>query len=372
MSDFIPVNEPLLNGNEKKYLVECVDTGWISSEGPFVSKLEIEFAGKVNRKFGISVSNGSVALDVAVTALGIGPGDEVIIPTFTIISCATAIVRAGAKPVVVDANLETWNIDVEQIEERITSRTKAIMAVHIYGLTVDMDLVLDLAKKYDLFVIEDAAEVIGQTYNENPCGSFGDISVFSFYPNKHITTGEGGMVLTDDPELADKCKSLKNLCFKPEQRFLHDELGWNFRLSNIQAAVGLAQLEKLPDSINRKREIGYRYFNNLKHLAGVQLPLTKTKYSENIFWIFGLVIKNNNFENAKSVMDVLKTKKIGTRPFFWPMHEQPVFHKMGLFQNESHPKSELLARNGFYIPSGLAITNEQIDIVSDALIEIFS
>lgn len=372
MHDFIPVNEPLLNGNEKKYLNECIDSGWISSEGPFVTKFEEQFAQKVDRQFGISVCNGTVALDIAVSALGIGPGDEIIMPTFTIISCALAITRSGAKPVLVDSEIDTWNMNVDQIEDKITPHTKAIMIAHIYGLPVDINPVLELAQKYNLFVIEDAAEVIGQTYINKPCGSFGDISTFSFYPNKHITTGEGGMVVTNNPDIAEKCKSLRNLCFIPEQRFIHEELGWNYRFSNTQAAIGLAQLEKLDESVMRKREIGKKYLNNLKDLDSLQLPRLKTDYSENIFWIFGIILKDNKFENAKKVTDILKTKKIGTRPFFWPMHEQPVFHKMGLFQNESHPIAELLARKGFYIPSGLAITDEQIDIVSDTIIEFFS
>jgi perosamine synthetase len=371
MSDFIPVNEPLFIGNEKKYLEECIDTGWISSEGSFVKKFEIEFAKSVNRKYGISVCNGSVALEVAVAALGIGPGDEVILPTFTIISCASAIVRVGAIPVLIDVEKNTWNVNVEQIEAKITKRTKAIMVVHIYGLPVDMNPILQLAEKYNLFIIEDAAEVIGQTYYNKPCGSFGDISIFSFYPNKHVTTGEGGMVVTDNKELAEKCKSFRNLCFQPQQRFLHEYLGWNFRLSNIQAAVGLAQLEQLDKSIIRKREIGMRYMNNLYNLYNVQLPQIKTEYAENIFWVFGIVSIDDKYPNAASLMDILKTKNIGTRPFFWPMHEQPVFHKMGLFQNESHPNAENIARNGFYIPSGLAITDNQIDFVSETLLELF-
>ncbi len=372
MQDFIPVNEPLLLGNEKKYLEECIDTGWISSEGPFVKKFETEFAKIVNRKYGISVCNGSVALDVAVAALGIGPGDEVIIPTFTIISCASAIVRAGAVPVLVDVEKDTWNMNIKQIEDKITKRTKAIMVVHIYGLPVNMNPILKLAEKYNLFIIEDAAEAIGQTYYSRPCGSFGDISIFSFYPNKHVTTGEGGMVVTDNAKVAEKCKSLRNLCFQPKQRFLHERLGWNFRLSNIQAAIGVAQLEQLNKSVIRKREIGTRYLNNLNGLHNVQLPRLKTDYAENIFWVFGIVLLNEVYPDAISVMEILKTKNIGTRPFFWPMHEQPVFHKMGLFQSDLHPIAENIARNGFYIPSGLAVTNEQIDIVSNILLELFN
>ena len=255
----IPVNEPLLDGNEKKYLVECIDTGWISSEGPFVERFEEQFAARVKRRYGIAVCNGSAALDVAISALGIGSGDEIILPTFTIISCAAAIVRAGAVPVVVDCDPLSWNMDVNLIEANITARTRAIMVVHIYGFPVDMDPVLALAQKHGLKIIEDAAQMHGQTYKGKPCGSFGDISTFSFYPNKHITTGEGGMVVVDEPELAERCRSLRNLCFKTGKRFEHDELGWNFRMSNLQAAVGLAQLERLDEFVERKRQMGQRY-----------------------------------------------------------------------------------------------------------------
>lgn len=369
--DFIPVNEPLLNGNEKKYLTECIDTGWISSEGSFVHKFEEQFSARVGRKFGIAVCNGSVALDVAVVGLGIGHGDEVILPAFTIISCAAAIVRAGAMPVVVDCDPLTWNMNVTQIERKISSRTKAIMVVHIYGLPVDMTSVLELAEQNGLNIIEDAAEMIGQNYKGQPCGSFGEISTFSFYPNKHITTGEGGMVMTDNEELAERCRSLRNLCFqKGSKRFVHEELGWNFRMTNLQAALGMAQLEKLDDHIARKRRMGQRYTNLLKDIPGLQLPLEKTEYAENIYWVYGIVLKDQVPFDAEEAMRRLGEKKIGTRPFFWPMHKQPVFKKMGLFTGESYPVAERIARRGFYIPSGLALTDEQMERVAIAVYEV--
>jgi perosamine synthetase len=369
-SGFIPVNEPLLNGNEEKYLVECIRTGWISSEGPFVKKFEDEFSSRVGRKYGVAVSNGSVAIDAAVVALGIGSGDEVILPTFTIISCAAAIVRAGAVPVVVDCDPSTWNMDVAQVEARITSRTKAIMAVHIFGLPVDMGPLLALAHKHNLKVIEDAAEMHGQLYKGKPCGSFGDVSTFSFYPNKHITTGEGGMVVTDDPAVAGKCRSLRNLCFKPEQRFVHDELGWNFRMSNLQAALGVAQLERLDEFVSIKRRMGARYTELLIGTPGIQLPLAHTDYADNIYWVYGMVLDDSVPFDAKEAMIRLGKLDIGTRPFFWPMHEQPVFHKMDLFVGESYPVAERIARRGFYIPSGMALSDEQMEQVAKAVKEI--
>lgn len=370
MNKPIPVNTPLLDGNEKKYLNECIDSGWISSEGPFVTQFEQKFAARVGRKFGIAVCNGSVALDTAVAALGLGKGDEVILPTFTIISCAAAIARAGATPVVVDCDPLTWNMDVSQIEGKITPRTRAIMVVHIYGLPVDMDPVLALAAKHGLKIIEDAAEMHGQTYKGRPCGSFGDISTFSFYPNKHITTGEGGMIVTDDLALADKCRSLRNLGFQAKKRFVHEELGWNFRFTNLQAALGLAQLETLDAHVMRKRAMGAKYAALLKNIPGLQLPLPATSYADNIYWVFGIVLDDSYPFDAEGMARRLGAQKIGTRPFFWPMHEQPVFRKMGLFEQVKCPVAERLARRGLYVPSGLGLSDGDINSVSDAVKEI--
>ena len=368
----IPVNEPLLAGNEKKYVLECIDGGWISSGGSFVKKFEEKFAEKTGRKHAITVSNGSVAIDVVTAAIGITSGDEVIMPSFTIISCAAPIVRAGALPVFVDSDPTSWNMDITQIEAKITKRTKAIMVVHIYGLPVDMDPILSLAEQYSLTVIEDAAEAHGQTYKRKPCGSFGNISTFSFYANKHITTGEGGMITTDDDSLADRCRSLRNLCFKPEKRFVHDELGWNFRLSNLQAALGLAQLEKLNEATNRKREMGMEYTRLLSGIGCLQLPLTKTIYAENIYWVFGVVLKEKTPFDAIDAMIRLRNRGIETRPFFFPLHKQPVFLKMGLFKDLELPTAEYLSRRGFYIPSGLALTIDQIKYVASAMRAVFT
>ncbi|NMC36392.1 DegT/DnrJ/EryC1/StrS family aminotransferase [Candidatus Beckwithbacteria bacterium] len=372
MTDFIPVNTPLLDGNEKKYLNECIDTGWISSEGPFVKCFEDEFARKVACKYGIAVCNGSAALDAALASLELRKGDEVIMPSFTIISCATAILRAGAKPVLIDSDPNTWNMDVAQIESKISKKTKAIMVVHIYGLPVDMDPILVLAKKYKLKVIEDAAEAHGQTYKGKPCGSFGDIAIFSFYPNKLITTGEGGMIVTNNQKLAEKCSSLRNLCFIPEKRFVHENLGWNFRMTNLQAALGVAQLEQWDKAIAKKRHIGQFYQKLLKNLETAQLPLEKTSYAQNIYWVFGLVLKPKLKFDAQETMQKLQAEGIGTRPFFYPMHQQPIFKKMGLFKNERYPVAENLYQQGFYIPSGLGITDQEMETVAQKVIKVLS
>jgi perosamine synthetase len=366
----VPVNEPLLAGNERKYLNECLDTGWISSEGPFIRKFEERFSGRIGRANGIAVSNGSAALDVAVAALGLGKGDEVILPAFTIISCAASVVRAGATPVLVDSDPDTWNMDPAQIEKKITARTRAIMVVHIYGLPVDMTPIMEIANRYRLKVIEDAAEMHGQTYRGKPCGSFGELSVFSFYANKHITTGEGGMIVTDDRQLAERCRSLRNLCFIPEKRFVHEELGWNFRMTNMQAALGLAQLEQLDEFVKKKRRMGTIYTERLKDIRGIQLPKRATDYAENIYWVYGIVLNDEVPFDAGEAMKRLSARRVGSRPFFFPMHEQPVFHKMGLFKNEKYPVAERLARRGFYIPSGMALTDEQMNHSADAVREI--
>lgn len=363
MTDFVPVNEPLLNGNEKKYLCECIDTGWISSEGPFVKEFEQKMSAAVGRKYGIAVANGTAALEVAVQALGIGEGDEVIMPTFTIISCAMAVTKLGAVPVLVDSDLYTWNMNVDEIEKKITSKTKAIMIVHLYGLPVEADKILALADKYGLKVIEDAAEMHGQTYNGKPCGSFGDISIFSFYPNKHITTGEGGMVVTDDEELAERCRMLRNLCFRKDIRYVHDEISDNYRFTNLQAAVGLAQLERLNEFVERKRAMGKFYTERLQDMEGLVLPIERTDYADNIYWVYGLVLDRNIQADNQMVQRLLAKEGIGSRTFFWCMHEQPVYQKMDLFLKESYPNAEYLARKGFYIPSGLALTKEQMDRV---------
>ena len=278
----IPVNEPLLNVKDIAYVNECLQTGWISSAGRFINEFEDRWAAYCGKRYGIAVSNGTTALQVAVACLGLTPGDEVIMPTFTIISCALAVTCHGGIPVLVDCDPRNWCMDVSQIEKKISPRTRAIMPVHIYGHPVDMDPVCRLAHKYGLAIIEDAAEVHGAEYLAGRdahgsawrrCGSFGTLSCFSFYANKLITTGEGGMVLTDDEALADKSRSLRNLCFQPQRRFYHETLGFNFRLTNMQAALGVAQLERIDQIIERKRWMGHEYNRRLDGITGLPAAL---------------------------------------------------------------------------------------------------
>ena len=362
----IPVNEPLFDGNEKKYLNQCIDEGWISSEGPFVKEFEEKFSSYLGSKYGIAVCNGTVALETALFAAGITKGDEVIMPTFTIISCAAAALRLGAKPVLVDSEPETWNMDVTQIEGKITNRTKAIMPVHIYGHPVDMDPVMELTEKYDLKVIEDAAEVHGALYKGKKAGAIGDVGSFSFYANKIITTGEGGMVVTDDEETAERARSYRNLCFKPGHRFYHTELGENFRMTNLQAAVGVAQVEQIDRFVGIKRRNAQRYTEGLGEIRGIKTPVEK-EWAKNVYWMYAIELSEDLGITAEQMAELLAEKGIGTRPFFLGLHEQPVFHDMGLFVGERYPVAERIARQGLYLPSGHTLTDEQIGAVCEAV-----
>jgi len=363
----IPVNEPVIGSRERELVLACLDTGWISSDGPFVAQFEQRFAREVGRKHAIAVMNGSAALDAAVAALELSPGDEVVMPTFTIISCVTAILRAGAVPVPVDCDPVTWNATPDAIMAAVTPRTRAIMAVHIYGLPVDMDPILSFARERSIAVIEDAAEAHGLSYRGRPCGSLGDISTFSFYPNKHVTTGEGGMIVTDSDVLAGRCRSLRNLGFNPERRFVHDALGWNLRMTNLQAALGLGQLERLGESIAKKRAMGRRYRELLQDDNRLQLPAERSTGAENVYWVFGMVLNDSLPFDAREMMRRLSDRGIGTRTFFWGMHEQPVLRRMKMFETVSLPVAERLARRGFYIPSGLALTEAQMIEVAAAV-----
>lgn len=374
----ISVNEPSLGDRELEYITDCVRSGWISSSGRYIDEFEEKWASYCGRRYGIAVSNGTVALQVAVASLGLNPGDEVIMPTFTIISCAIAVTYNGGKPVLVDSDPQTWCMDVAQIEKKITARTRAIMPVHIYGHPVDMDPILELARKHNLAVIEDAAEAHGAKYlsgrdtaipSWRVCGSFGDFSCFSFYANKLITTGEGGMVLTDDPVLAEKARSLRNLCFQPHRRFYHQQLGFNFRLTNMQAALGVAQLERMDEIIKQKRWMAEEYCRGLKYVKGLQLPVEQP-WARSVYWMFGVVLSEETGMDAVSFAKRLKELEIETRPFFLGMHEQPVFHEQGLFASEHYPVAERIARQGLYLPSGLTLTEEQLSQVCDAVREV--
>lgn len=367
----IPVNEPLMSFREEALLRECIKTGWISSDGPFVKKFEDSFARYIGVKHGIAVSNGTAALEIAVSSLDLQPGDEIILPTFTIISCVLAILRNGLIPVLVDSDSNSWNMDLNQVIDKMSEKTKAIMPVHIYGNPVDMDPLLEIRDKYGIVILEDAAEAHGAIYKGQKCGSFGDLSSFSFYANKIVTTGEGGMVVTDRDDLADRLRFLRNLCFETGKRFVHNYLGFNFRITNLQAAVGVAQMEKVDQLVQRKREQGQEYRRRLKKIPGIRLQEI-CDGTHPVYWMNGFVLDDGISLDANELAQKLSQKGIQTRPFFWPMHKQPVFQKMGLFKDEHYPVSEKLARRGLYLPSGMALSAEQLEKVCNVLRKILN
>jgi perosamine synthetase len=364
----IPVNEPLLTERDYAAVLEALRSGWISGAGPHVDAFEARWAAYCGRKHGIALANGTAALQSAVALLDLQPGDEVIMPTFTIISCALPIVLANARPVLVDSDPETWTMDVSQVASRISPKTRAIMAVHIYGHPVDMDPLLELAERHGLELIEDAAEAHGAEYRGRRVGSFGTASCFSFYANKLVTTGEGGMLLVDDGHLAERAYRLRNLGFRPDRRFFHAELGFNFRLTNLQAALGLAQIDRMDEIVARKRHIGQAYTERLSEMPGIELQVQQP-WARSVYWMFGLVVREETGLDAAELARRLRELGVDTRPFFLGMHEQPVLRERGLFQGESYPVAERLARQGLYVPSGVGLQEEQIDRVCEAVRE---
>tara|TARA_B110000003_G_C16621450_1_gene523316 strand:- start:831 stop:1976 length:1146 start_codon:yes stop_codon:yes gene_type:complete len=362
--NFFPVSKPTIAKQDIVAVNKTLKNGWISSTGPEIEKFEKKFSKLVDRKYSTTVSNGTAALEVAIKALGITKKDEVLIPNFTIISNAIAVLRQQATPVLIDCNLENWNIKIEDIEKKITNKTKAIIITHIYSFPNDMDKILKICKKKKILVIEDAAEVIGSTYKNKKCGSFGDISTFSFYANKQITTGEGGMISTNNQSLYKKCKSLKNLCFGEVDRFNHDDIGWNYRMTNMQASLGLSQLKNIKNIVKKKIEIGSYYYKQLHKNKNLQILPPSNTYSKNIYWVIGILVKNKNI-NVKKIMNKLLSFGIQTRPFFWPMNDQKIFKKLNIFskKDNKYPNSKYLSRNGFYLPSYLDLKKKEIDFI---------
>ncbi len=362
----IPVSEPLLDERALANVEEAVRSGWISSEGRYIGEFERRWAEYCGVSHGIAVCNGTVAIEVAMAALALPQGSEVILPSFTIISCVAAVLRTGCRPVLVDSEPDTWCLNVAEVERKITDRTRAIMPVHIYGHMADMNPLMALADKFGLAVIEDAAEAHGAEYHGRRAGGIGTMACFSFYANKIVTTGEGGMVVTDDAKLAEHARSLRNLCFRRDQRFLHSELGYNFRMTNLQAAIGVAQIGKIEDHVLRKRKMAARYSERLRGIRGLQLPVERPKV-KNVYWMYGVVLDDSVPMDAAALAVRLREQGVDTRPFFLGMHEQPVLRELGLFAGESYPVSNRLARRGLYLPSGLGLDEAQIDTVCAAV-----
>ena len=368
---FIPVCEPLLLGKELEYVTEAVSKGWISSSGGYVHEFEKKFAEHLGVRHAVTVCNGTVALHHALVAAGIGEGDEVIVPTFTMFASCSAICYTGAKPVFVDCERDSWNLDVTQLKSKITSRTRAIMPVHIYGLPVDMDPLLDLAKQHNLLVFEDAAEAIGSEYKGKKCGAMGDFGCFSFFANKVITTGEGGMVVTNDDNHAEQLRYYKNLAFplKGPRRYIHEHIGFNYRMPNTSAAIGLAQLERVDDYVERRRNNAWRYNARLQGKRGITVPAERP-WAKNSFWMYSILIEDGFGLSRDEVMQKLAERSIETRSFFVPMHQQKALRDYGCDMSGNYPNSEYVSPRGLYLPSGSGLTDEQIERVCNELLSL--
>jgi perosamine synthetase len=367
MTDFIPVNEPLISQEAKENVLHALETGWISSAGPFVKQFEENYAAYLGVKHAISVTNGTAALHVAFLSLGIGPGDEVIVPAFTMAATWLAVLYTGARPVFVDCELDTYNIDHRLIESKISKRTKAIVPVHVYGHPVDMDPIITLAKKHHIKVVEDAAEAHGAEYKGKKCGSLGDINCFSFYGNKIISTGEGGMVVTNDDELARRARKFKDLCHS-DKRFIHDGIGFNYRMTNLQAAIGCGELLHINEYIGIKQSMAQLYTQQLKDIPGVIVPVTK-HWAKNVYWMYSIQISEKEFGMGRdNLRSKLKSCGIDTRDFFYPPSSQPVLHSY-LKKGEKFTNSELIANRGLYLPSGLSLTLLQLSRVTSSILD---
>lgn len=366
----VPIAVPDLSGNELKYVSDCINSTWISSKGKYVTEFEARIANYVNAKYGVAVTNGSVALHLALVTLGIGPGDEVIIPTFTMISAANAVAYTHAKPVLVDSEKRTWNIDPTKIQEKITKKTKAIIPVHLYGHPVDMDPITKIAKDEELYVIEDAAEAHGAEYKGTKVGAIGDIGCFSFYANKIITTGEGGMIVTNDETMAKKAKQLRDQAYNMEQRrwLIHEDVGFNYRMTNMQAAIGLAQVERINELVSIHRKNAYLYNSLLERIPGITLP-PEESWAKNVYWMFTILVTKNDFGLSRDeLMRELADHGIDTRSVFCPIHLQPPYRDK--YIREAYPVAKDLSKRGINLPSGNTLTKEQIDFVTDTIFSI--
>jgi perosamine synthetase len=358
---YIPVYEPDLEGNELKYITECVKSSWISSRGAYVNKFEKSFSSFCSVRFGIACSSGTSALHLALAAIGVGPNEEVILPVFTMIATANAVAYTGATPVFVDANPNNWNIDADRIEEKINNRTRAIIVVHTYGYPVDMDKVIAIAKKHRLIIIEDAAEAHGAEYKGQKVGGLGDIACFSFYGNKIITTGEGGMLLTKNKKIARIVRILRDHGFSKKRHFWHKYTGFNYRMTNLQAAIGLAQMERVDELISRHIQQARLYRFSLKKVKGIALP-PETKDRKNVFWLFTVLIRDTFKINRNQLRIRLANEGVETRAVFIPMHLQPIYYKK--YYQGKFPVAEDLCRRGICLPSGARLKKSHIELIT--------
>lgn len=359
----IPVSKPALVGREKEYVLDCLDSNWISSNGKYIELFEKRFAEYIGAKHALSCCNGTVALHLALLALGIGPGDEVIVPTLTYVATANTVKYTGATPVFADSESDTWNIDPEKIDELVTDRTKAIIPVPLYGHPCDMDAIIGIANKHNLYVVEDAAEALGSEYKGRKCGSIGDISTFSFYGNKTITTGEGGMVVTNDDAVAKKVRLLKGQGMDPDKRYWFPVLGYNYRMTNIEAAIGLAQLENVDSFVSKRMEIARWYHENLKDIPGITLPVEKD-YAVHSFWMYSILIEEKYGMGRDAVINFLATNGVETRPFFYPMHVMPIYED----KQSTHLKTATsIAATGINLPMYYDLKFDDVKFIARCL-----
>lgn len=365
----VPVNEPHIAKNALKYVSECINTGWVSSAGRYLKEFEEEFAKYIGVKHAITTTNGTASLHLAIAALDIKKGDEIILPSHTMMSSAAAVVYTGATPILVDVERDSWNMNVDQVKKKITKRTKAIMPVHVYGHPVDMDPLLELAKKHKMAIVEDAAESTGAEYKGVKTGAIGDIGCFSFYANKIITTGEGGMLVTNSDRIATHARLLKDMAHSPKRRFLHEEIGFNYRMTNMQAALGVAQLEEVEEYVAKKRWMANIYNERLSKIKGLTLPIERP-WAKNVYWMYGILVEDEFGATRDELKDMLYKQGVDTRTFFIPMHKQPALKKLGLFKGERYPISDEIGHRGLYLPSGLAITEDQILTVCKAITDV--
>jgi perosamine synthetase len=357
----IRVCETRLTGNELRYLTECVTSNWISSAGPFVRRFEEAFASAVGCARAVSCSSGTAALHLVLAALGLKTGDEVVVPAFTMIATANAVTYTGATPVFADSEPATWNVSAATVAPKITGRTRAIVVVHTYGHPVDMEPLRALADRHGLFLVEDAAQAHGALYRGRPVGSLGDAATFSFYGNKIVSTGEGGMVTTNDGRLAGIVRRLRDHAFSDDRHFWHTYLGYNYRMTNLQAAVGLAQVERLGELVAARRENRQRYEARLRGVPGLTLP-SEAPGVTNVFWMYGILVEDDFGCTRDQLRAAFARRGIETRTFFIPMHLQPIYRKA--HAGERYPVAESLCRKGLYLPSGPALTEDDIDLVA--------
>lgn len=357
----IPVAKPFLNGNELKYVSECIATNWISSQGKFVNKFEDHFAKIIGAKYALSTSNGTTALHLALASLGIGAGDEVIVPTLTFIATANAVFYTGAHVTFVDSELDTWDISPLEIEKAVTNKTKAIIPVHLYGQPCKMNEIMEIAKKHSLYVIEDAAEAHGAKYKNRIVGTIGDIGCFSFYGNKIITTGEGGMLVTDNEKIYEKARILRDHGMSPEKKYWHTCIGFNYRLTNLQAAVGCAQLEQFDRILEFKKKAAKFYYKNLFGEDRITVP-PENNWSESVYWMFSIVLNEGKIGSGKrdKIIKILSEHNIECRPFFYPIHKMPPYKNIKTFHN-----AEYLSKNGISLPSYVGINENEIKNICD-------